>query len=82
MKVAPSLIHKYGIFSQQDIKAYSIVIEYKGEVIRNSVADIREEMYNQSGLGDCYLFRVNRDYVIDATFKGNEARYLNHSCDV
>ena len=28
------------------------------------------------------MFRIDNEYVIDATFKGNEARYLNHSCDV
>ena len=28
------------------------------------------------------MFRATKDKVIDATFKGNEARYLNHSCDV
>jgi len=28
------------------------------------------------------MFRLDENYVIDATFKGNEARYLNHSCDV
>ena len=28
------------------------------------------------------MFRVDSEFVIDATFKGNEARYLNHSCDV
>ena len=28
------------------------------------------------------MFRATKDKVIDATFAGNEARYLNHSCDV
>jgi SET domain-containing protein len=28
------------------------------------------------------MFRSSKDKVIDATFKGSEARYLNHSCDV
>jgi len=27
------------------------------------------------------MFRSSREYVIDATFRGSEARYLNHSCD-
>ena len=53
-----------------------------GEVIRNPVADIREKNYSNMGFGDCYMFRVDKDFVIDASFKGNEARYLNHSCDV
>ena len=28
------------------------------------------------------MFRISSDKIIDATFKGNNARYLNHSCDV
>jgi SET domain-containing protein len=57
------------------------VIEYVGEKIRNALADKRELYYNALGIGDCYMFRLNEDYVIDATFYGNKARYLNHSCD-
>jgi len=58
------------------------VCEYIGELIRNSVADAREKRYAENGFGDCYMFRANSRFVVDATFKGGEARYLNHSCDV
>lgn len=57
------------------------MIEYIGEKIRNEEADKREILYNASGIGDCYLFRLDKDTIVDATFKGNKARYLNHSCD-
>jgi SET domain-containing protein len=59
-----------------------LVIEYVGELVRNEVADKRESYYNKVGFGDCYMFRLDENYVVDASFKGNEARYLNHSCDV
>ena len=59
-----------------------IVVEYVGELIRNQVADLREKKYKEQGFGDCYMFRVDKDSVIDASFKGNQARYLNHSCEV
>lgn len=58
------------------------MIEYCGEVIRNKIADLRENQYKQQGFGDCFMFRADKDAVIDATFKGNQARYLNHSCNV
>ena len=59
-----------------------IVIEYCGEVIRNKIADLREANYKKEGFGDCFMFRADKDAVIDASFKGNQARYLNHSCNV
>lgn len=28
------------------------------------------------------MFRIDDNLVIDATMKGNAARFINHSCDV
>ena len=56
------------------------MIEYVGEKIRIPVADKREKDYERLGLG-LYLFSLDNDYIIDATFYGNKARYINHSCD-
>ncbi len=49
--------------------------------IRSSVADHREKCYERMGIGSSYLFRVDQDLIIDATKKGNLARFINHSCD-
>ena len=35
----------------------------------------------QSGQGSCYLFRIDRYEIVDATMKGNLARFANHCCD-
>ena len=32
-------------------------------------------------IGGCYFFRLDNARVIDATIKGNESRFINHSCD-
>ena len=45
------------------------------------MADLRETRYATEGFGDCFMFRNDKN-IIDATFIGNQARYLNHSCDV
>ena len=42
----------------------------------------REKRYEAAGIGSSYLFRMDQDYVIDATKKGSLARFINHCCDV
>ena len=63
-------------FNQKDV-----VIEYVGEKIRVPVADKREKYYEKLGVGDCYFFTLDDTHIIDATFWGNKARYINHSCE-
>ncbi len=58
-----------------------MVIEYAGEEIRAVLTDKREKYYESRGIG-CYMFKVDDDTVVDATMKGNAARFINHSCDV
>ena len=59
-----------------------IVTEYVGELIRNEVADMRERQYEKKGYGDCYMFRIDSNLIVDATMYGGRARYINHSCAV
>jgi hypothetical protein len=82
LKFAPSLIHDWGLFSMERIEAQDIVIEYVGELIRQKVADHREKLYEASGIGSSYLFRIDDDTIIDATKIGSIARLINHSCEV
>jgi SET domain-containing protein len=49
---------------------------------RPLIADVREKRYEKQGIGSSYLFRIDQDYVVDATKCGNLARFINHSCDV
>lgn len=81
VKFSQSKIHGMGLFAQEIIEPEEFVIEYMGELIRPTIGDIREEAYIKRGMGDFYLFRVNRNTLIDATRKGCVARFINHSCD-
>ena len=82
MKFARSGIHDWGLFALEPILEGSMVIEYVGQVIRQTVADLREKKYEAMGIGSSYLFRIDHDTIIDATKCGNLARFINHSCNV
>ncbi|XP_066928719.1 uncharacterized protein [Clytia hemisphaerica] len=56
------------------------MIEYIGSLIRNEVANRLEAHYERHNRG-IYMFRIDRDAVVDATMAGGPARYINHSCD-
>ncbi|XP_041856432.1 histone-lysine N-methyltransferase SETD1B-A-like isoform X2 [Melanotaenia boesemani] len=76
-----SHIHEWGLFAMEPIAADEMVIEYVGQIIRQVIADMREQRYEEEGIGSSYLFRVDQDTIIDATKYGNLARFINHSCN-
>jgi len=78
--VYASGIHGRGLFCKREIACGEMVIEYAGEEIRAILTDYREKYYDNKGIG-CYMFRIDDDLVVDATMKGNAARFINHSCD-
>jgi histone-lysine N-methyltransferase SETD1 len=82
LKFAKSAIHDWGLFAMEPIAADEMVIEYVGQMIRHSVADLRERKYEATGIGSSYLFRIDLENIIDATKCGNLARFINHSCNV
>ena len=80
VKFARSAIHNWGLYSMENIPKDEMIIEYVGERVRQSVADLREARYLVSGIGSSYLFRIDESTVVDATKKGGIARFINHSC--
>ncbi|XP_067634471.1 histone-lysine N-methyltransferase trithorax isoform X2 [Eurosta solidaginis] len=75
-----SHIHGRGLYCTKDIEAGEMVIEYAGELIRSTLTDKRERNYNSRGIG-CYMFKIDDNLVVDATMRGNAARFINHSCE-
>ncbi|KAL8167851.1 hypothetical protein V2J09_009350 [Rumex salicifolius] len=86
LMVYKSGIHALGLYTSQLIPRGAMVVEYVGEVVGLRVADKREIEY-QSGSklqykSACYFFRIDKEHIIDATWKGGIARFVNHSCMV
>ena len=78
--VFASGIHGRGLYCKREIQSGEMVIEYAGEEIRAMLTDKREKYYESRGIG-CYMFKIDDDTVVDATMKGNAARFINHACD-
>lgn len=79
--VRKSHIHGYGLFAKTPFNRHDMIIEYIGQKVRQTVADRREVMYEEEGVGSCYLFRQGKDAIIDATRIGGMARFINHCCE-
>lgn len=76
-----SAIHGWGAFSTKKISRGDMVIEYVGELVRPSVAEMRERLLYDKLVGaGTYVFRLNADLCVDATRSGNLAHLLNHAC--
>ena len=78
--VRGSKIAGRGAFAVRPIAKGERIVEYLGERVSHAVADARYDDH-KGGLHHTFLFTVSRKVVIDATVDGNEARFINHSCD-
>ena len=80
LKFSRSPIHDWGLYAMESIQPGDMICEYVGELIRQPVADRREKAYERQGIGSSYLFRVDDEWVVDATKKGSISRLINHCC--
>jgi SET domain-containing protein len=79
-KVRRSKVHGMGVFATRAIRKGKRVVEYLGERVTHAEADNRYEDKDESD-NHTFLFIVDRRTVIDAGVDGNDARFINHSCD-
>lgn len=79
-EIRPSPIQGAGAFATRPIPAGQRLIEYAGERLTPAQADARYP--DRPGeRHHTFLFAIDDDVVIDAAVNGNEARWINHSCD-
>ena len=76
-----SRIQGTGAFAIVDIPRGTRIIEYVGERITNAEADRRYPDDDRTRRHHTFLFTLNPRIVIDAAYQGNDARFINHSCD-
>mmetsp|Transcript_27415 Transcript_27415/g.33488 ORF Transcript_27415/g.33488 Transcript_27415/m.33488 type:complete len:250 (+) Transcript_27415:512-1261(+) len=69
-----------GMFSLNKKPAGTFIVEYCGEVVTQKEC-MRRLGYDYIGEKHKYLMVLTRDLVVDATRKGNYARFINHSCE-
>jgi SET domain-containing protein len=79
-EIRESVIAGKGAFATRAIKKGERIIEYTGERITHVEADRRYDD-DSMDVHYTYLFTVSSRTVIDATREGNDARFINHSCD-
>lgn len=78
-EIRASPIQGLGAFATAFIPAGTRLMEYAGERLTPAEADAR---YPDDGdRHHTFLFAIDDDIVVDAAVNGNEARFLNHSCD-
>ena len=79
-EIRSSPIQGLGAFATRAIPRGTRLIEYAGQRITSAESDAR---YPEAP-GErhhTFLFAIDDDVVIDAAVDGNEARFINHSCD-
>ena len=79
-KVRRSRVHGRGAFAARRIRKGTRIIEYRGERVSHQEADHR---YQERSARDnhTFLFIIDARTVIDAGAGGNDARFINHSCN-
>jgi SET domain-containing protein len=78
--VRRSRIQGRGVFAIRPFAEGEAIIEYTGALITHAEADAQcddETMRRHH----TFLFAVDDRYVIDGRRGGNDARYINHSCE-
>ncbi len=80
LEIRQSDIQGRGAFATRNIRKGTRIIEYLGQRISWRTADKR---YDDETMGrhHTFLFTVDDRVCIDGAVNGNDARFLNHSCD-
>ncbi len=80
VRVGKSGVHGRGVFATREIRKGSRIIEYTGERIPWKEAQDLPPADPKNPY-HTFFFSLDDGNVINAAVDGNEARWINHSCD-
>src|SRR3982750_3694964 len=78
--VRNSPIHGRGVFATRTIPKGEEIIEYRGQRTTWDIGSERQGL-DPADPYHTFLFELEDGRVIDASVRGNAARWINHSCD-
>jgi SET domain-containing protein len=79
-QVRESGIHGKGVYAVRPLQAGDTVLEYKGEIITWQEA-LDRHPHDPEQPNHTFYFHLDDGHVIDGKYKGNSAKWINHSCD-
>ena len=68
----------WGVLATRDLNEGDLVTEYVGEVIDMEIWEARKRALGR--FEHFYFMALNAEEIVDASRKGNIARFINHSC--
>ncbi|KAM3867103.1 histone-lysine N-methyltransferase, H3 lysine-36 specific [Diretmus argenteus] len=80
VEIFRTLSRGWGLRSICDIKKGAFVNEYVGEVIDEEECRARIRHAQENDICNFYMLTLDKDRIIDAGPKGNQARFMNHCC--
>uniref|UniRef100_UPI003AABE9B3 histone-lysine N-methyltransferase, H3 lysine-36 specific n=1 Tax=Centroberyx gerrardi TaxID=166262 RepID=UPI003AABE9B3 len=80
VEIFRTLSRGWGLRSVCDIKKGAFVNEYVGEVIDEEECRARIRHAQENDICNFYMLTLDKDRIIDAGPKGNQARFMNHCC--
>uniref|UniRef100_A0A7N8Y8G0 Histone-lysine N-methyltransferase, H3 lysine-36 specific n=1 Tax=Mastacembelus armatus TaxID=205130 RepID=A0A7N8Y8G0_9TELE len=80
VEIFRTLSRGWGLRGVADIKKGAFVSEYVGEVIDEEECRTRIRHAQENDISNFYMLTLDKDRIIDAGPRGNQARFMNHSC--
>lgn len=80
IEVKDSGVHGRGVYALRPMAAGKKIIEYKGEIISWEEA-LERHPHDPSQPTHTFYFHLDDGHVIDGKHQGNDAKWINHSCE-